>query len=751
MLLHPRRGRVAVGATLAALGLVFGGLHVLPAAAAPSTAGKLVGASAGDLRKCPWMNPRESADRRADRLLASSSLGQQLRWLDEQAANNPTQTVFSGVTYPVQVSCTPVVSYADGPDFVRGPAGVTVFPSQISLASSFDAKLAYDKGAAQADEAFRSGKNGLLAPGLHSSRTPLSGRTPDYLGEDSYLSGTLAGAAVDGIQTGNPAEPVMAVVKHYIANEQELDRQTSSSNVDGRTLREVYDLPFRIAIAQGDPAGVMCSYNQINGVYGCENPHLNNILKQDDGFRGYVVSDFGAVHSTAPSLNAGLDQELNRPRFYTPANIEAAIDTGQVTKTQITAAAHRVVRSYIAAGLFDHPLPTTPSTSSSTPANKAVARQVAEQGSVLLKNDADTLPLNEGNKTIAVIGATASATATNGVSAATVCAMPNFGPAVSCPNVVAPLDAIRERAAKVGAAVTFDPGTDKAKAAEVAAEADTVIVFGYALQGEGADRTTLALDGDGDALISAVAAANPNTVVVLETGTATTMPWLANVRSVVEAWYPGEQQGNALARLLYGDVNFSGKLPMTFPKSLADIPTSTPAQYPGLVNGQAARPTGNTAIRQVAYSEGLAVGHKWYESKGIEPLFAFGHGLSYTSFSWSDLRVTKRGSGTDGQLTVRFTVRNTGSTTGTATPQVYLTLPTAAAEPGKRLVAFSDVTLRPGERRTVRATVTADSPDEPLSIWNTTTHDWSIVPGNYSVSVGDAIDTIPLSATVSVG
>lgn len=748
MSLYPR-GRRALGASLVALGLIAGGLHVLPAAAAGPTAAKH-GSAGVDLRRCPWMNARESADARATRLLDASSLGQQLRWLDEQAANTPSQTVFSGVTYPAQVACTPVVAYADGPDYVRGPAGVTVFPSQIALASAFDPELAYDKGAAQADEAFRSGRNGLLAPGLHSGRTPLSGRTPDYLGEDSYLAGTLAGATIDGIQTGNRDEPVMAVVKHYIANEQELDRQTSSSNVDGRTLREVYDLPFRIAVAKGDPAGVMCSYNQVNGVYACENPLLDNILKQDDGFRGYVVSDFGAVHSTAPSLNAGLDQELNRPRFYTPANIEAAIDTGQVTKAQITAAAHRVVRSYIAAGLFDHPLPTTPSTSSSTPANKSVARKVAEEGSVLLKNNGGTLPLGRADRTIAVIGATASATPTNGVSAASVCAMPNFGPAVSCPNVVAPLDAIRERAAKVGASVTFDPGTDPAAAARVAAAADTVVVFGYALQGEGTDRTTLALDGDGDALIGAVAAANPDTVVVLETGTATTMPWLSSVRSVVEAWYPGEQQGNALARLLYGDVDFSGKLPMTFPKSLADIPTSTPAQYPGLVDGQATRPAGSTATRQVAYSEGLAVGHKWYESKGIEPLFAFGHGLSYSTFSWSDLRVVRNGTGDRTRLDVRFTVRNTGQSAGTATPQVYLTLPTAAGEPGKRLVAFSDVTLRPGERRSVTATVDARTADEPLSVWDTAGHDWSVVTGSYRVSVGDAVDQTPLTASVEV-
>ncbi|MGL3198860.1 MULTISPECIES: glycoside hydrolase family 3 C-terminal domain-containing protein [Curtobacterium] len=743
---RPRRGRAALGAGLLALGLVAGGLQVLPASAAPDRPGP----AGTDLRRCPWMNPRESADRRADRLLTASSLGQQLRWLDEQAANNPTQTDFSGVTYPAQVPCTPVVSYADGPDYVRGPAGVTVFPAQIALASSFDTDLARAKGAAQADEAFRSGKNGLLAPGLHSSRTPLSGRTPDYLGEDSYLAGHLAGSLIDGIQNGNPDEPVMAVVKHYIANEQELDRQTSSSNIDGRTLREVYDLPFRIAIDSGAPAGVMCSYNQVNGQYACENPLLKNILKGDDGFDGYVVSDFGSVHSTGPSLNAGLDQELNRPKFYTPANIQAAIDTGQVTTAQVTAAAHRVVRSYIAAGLFDHPLPTTPSTTSSTPENKAVARQVAEAGSVLLKNDGGALPLGRSAKKIAVIGATASATPTNGISAASVCAMPNFGPAVSCPNVVAPLDAITARAAKLGAIVTFDPGTDPAKAASVAAAADTVIVFGYALQGEGTDRTTLALDGNGDALIDAVAKANPNTIAVLETGTATTMPWLSSVRAVVEAWYPGEQQGNALARLLYGDVDFSGKLPMTFPKSLTDVPTSTPAQYPGLVDGQVTRPTGSTAVRQVAYSEGLAVGHKWYESKGIEPLFAFGHGLSYASFSYSDLRVERKGSGDTTRISVRFTVRNTGKVAGTATPQVYLTLPPAAGEPGKRLVAFSDRALRPGERRTVTATVDARTADEPLSVWDTTAHDWAVVPGVATVSVGTAVDQPVLTATVRV-
>jgi beta-glucosidase len=576
----------------------------------------------------------------------------------------------------------------------------------------------------------------------------LAGRTPEYLGEDSLLSGDLTAALVDGIQTGNENEPVMAVLKHYLANEQELDRQTSSSNVDGRTLRETYDLAFQIAVSKSDPGGVMCSYNQINGVYACENPVLNNILKTDDGYAGYVVSDFGAVHSTAPSLAAGLDQELNRPKFYTPANVKAALDNGSVTRAQIDAAARRVVTAYIKNGLFDHPLPTTPSTTPST-TSQAVSEKVAIEGSVLLKNDGDALPLTKKDSSIAIIGPTASLTPTNGVSAKTVC---NMGGGGACPNPVAPLDAITARAAQVGATVTFDNGSDPTAAAASAAAAKVAIVFGYAQQGEFADRTTLALDNNGDALIAAVAAANPNTIVVLETGTATTMPWLAQVKGVIEAWYPGDQQGTALAKLIYGDANFSGKLPMTFPKSLADTPTGTDnAQYPGLVNGSTTRPaTDRTTIRQVSYSEGLAVGYKWYQSKGIEPLFPFGYGLSYTQFSYSKLQLSPAVvNKANKPIKVTFTVKNTGSKAGSTTPQVYLTLPASTGEPGSRLVAFDRITLKAGESQKVTVTIDPTSADKPLSYYSTTTHAWTTDPGSYRIAVGDSSNAT-LAGTITV-
>jgi beta-glucosidase len=730
-----------------ALGTVFGGLQVAPAIASSAT-GSPPGSGKPVPANCPWMNTRESATQRANQLLAASTLNQKLRWLNEQAANTPAQTTFGTVTYPVQVACTPTVVYTDGPDYNRGTTGATVYPAQIALASTFSTSLAYEKGKSQADEAFRSRKNVILGPGVSSSRTPLAGRTPEYLGEDSLLSGDLAAANINGIQKGNPSEPVMAVLKHYVANEQELDRQTSSSNVDGRTLREVYNMPFQIALSKGEPGGVMCSYNQINGVYGCENPVLKNLLKGADNFSGYVVSDFGAVHTTAASLNAGLDQELNAPRFYNPTNINAAIDSGAITVADVDAAAFRVVKSYIQAGLFDHPLPATATTTPSTDATKAVAEQVAEKGSVLLKNTGGILPLSKSSGSVAIIGPTASNTPTNGVSAATVCAEGSpaspFPSGPACTNPVAPLDAITARAAKFGATVTFNDGSDLTAAAAAAAAAKTVIVFGYAKQGEFADRTTLALDNNGDALIAAVAAANPNTIVVLETGTATTMPWLAQVKGVVEAWYPGDQQGNALARLLYGDANFSGRLPMTFPKSLADIPTSTPAQYPGLLsNGTTTRATGDTSIRQVSYSEGLAIGYKWYQSKKIEPLFPFGFGLSYTGFDYSRLQVSSTGQSTR-KVAVSFVLKNTGSTTGTETPQVYLTLPSSTGEPGSRLVSFSQVTLRAGESQRVTAVIDPASSDKPLSYWDTTAHAWATAPGSYSVAVGGSA-----SATLS--
>src|SRR3954451_18118226 len=263
---------------------------------------------------CPWIDTSRSPDERAALLLAASTLDQKLRWLVEQAANNPTQTVFgpgpfgSGATYAsVQVPCTPVIQYTDGPFGVdSGATGVTAFPVPIAQTASWDRRLSYDKGRAQADEAFRTHRNVVLAPGVNLARTPFLGRNSEYMGEDPFLAGTLAAMWIHGLQRGNPTEPVEAVLKHFIANDQELDRRLTSSNLDARTLHELYGLVFEIAVPDGQPGGIMCSYNQVNGVYACENPDvLRRYLKDGVGFDGWVVSDFGAMHSTVGSLVGG--------------------------------------------------------------------------------------------------------------------------------------------------------------------------------------------------------------------------------------------------------------------------------------------------------------------------------------------------------------------------------------------------------------------------------------------------------------
>ncbi|XVV08646.1 beta-glucosidase family protein [Actinoplanes sp. CA-131856] len=689
--------------------------------------------AAVDCSTVPWMNKRKSPEQRASALLAASTQHQKYRWLVEQPANSPTQTEWQGgVVYPVQVPCTPTVVYSDGPDGVRFTPGVTAFPATIAQAATWNESLAYAKGKAQAAEAFDKQKNVLLAPGLASGRTPLSGRTPEYLGEDPLLTGLIAAAGSRGIEHDSR---VLATLKHYVANEQETDRQTSSSNASERTLREIYDLPFEIAIDRGAPSSVMCSYNQINGTYACENPRLNTVLKQDVGFDGYVMSDFGSVHSTAASLVNGMDQELNRPIWFTPAKLDAALAAGEITQRQIDAAAFRVVRSYIKGGLFDNPLPAAPVADASTAAHKAVALNVAQQGSVLLKNNG-LLPLSprQGDE-IAVIGATASSTPTDGISASSVCSLPwRFGnpTTLQCEDLVSPETAIRDRAARSKASVTFNNGSDIAAAAAAAKSADVAVVFGYQRAGEFTDLADLRLQGNSDELIAAVAAANPRTVVVLQTGSAVEMPWIAQVPSVLENWYGGEQMGTAIASLLFGDTSPSGKLPMTFPKSLADTPTAgSAAQYPGVVDAN--------GIRQVDYNEGLKVGYRWYQSEGIRPLFPFGHGLSYTSFAYSTPKVTFGSHG----LKIKFTIKNTGRRTGTEVAQAYVSLPAATGEPPSRLIGWERVTLAPGQKKTVEIALSrADLSDlHLLQYWNTARKSWTTAPGTYGISVGGSSDT----------
>lgn len=733
-------------AALSSAALIASGFvaaSVIPAAAADV-----------DCATVPWMDKSASADDRAQALLDASSQHQKYRWLVEQPANSPTQTTWQGnVVYPEQVACTPVVIYANGAEGVHSTPGTTAWPGPISIASSWNLELNEQKGYIHAGESFDNRKAVILGPGIASGRTPLSGRTPEYFGEDPLLSGLMGAANTRGLQ-GNPEKPVLANVKHYVANEQEIDRSASSSNMDERTFRQVYDLPYEIALKESDPESLMCSFNQINGVWACEDDILTTSLRDKMGFDGYVMSDFGSVHSTAKSLNAGLDQELNRPVWYTPARLDASLAAGEITQERIDEAAFRVVRSYIRGGLFDNPIPATPVAVTATDDSRALARELAEQSAVLLKNEGDILPLKDEPLTVALIGPTASKTPTNGVSAQLACAQSFRGtrPVVNCDNIVDPLTALTERVEASGGAVLYDNGADLNSASIAAAQADVAIVFGYITMGEFADIPDIKLDSNGDALVTAVSQSNDNTVVVLNTGTAVEMPWLDNVDAVLNGWYAGEQMGPALAGLLWGDVNPSGKLPMTFPKSLADTPTNTPEQYPGVFSdGTTVRPVAGE-IRQVNYTEGLQVGYKWYDEQGIDPLFEFGYGLSYTTYDYANLDVTST-TNEAGEPTavVSFDITNSGDKAGTEIPQVYLTLPDAANEPGKRLVAFDRVELAAGETKRVEYTVDAAASNKPFSIWDVDADEWSVVDGTYGVSVGSSSRSLPLQDRVSVG
>jgi beta-glucosidase len=740
------------------------------------------------------MDTSKSAGERARALLDASSFDQKLRWLAQSSANNPKETTFvtepppfflpqdpnfepETIVLPEQVPCTPTILYVDGPSSLSFVGvGTTAFPTQINLASAWDTQLAEEKGAAISREAWLRGRSVLLGPGLAGERDPRNGRTSEYLGEDPLLGGLLAGAYSTGVEK-DPDTAVQSQLKHFVGNEQELDRYLSNSIIDDRSMREIYTLPVEIANDRGDVGSVMCPFNQINGDWACGNQEtLTQILRNEIGFDGWVVTDNAANHSldaSVPSLRAGLDQELDNWRFFTPNKIKAQIADGRLTEGDVDTAAFHITSSLIKSGIFDNQPPAADETADiRTPESITFARDLAERGSVLLKNDEGTLPFSQQGQTIAVIGATASDTPVTvkntlndvvlaprpqiDLNAEAVCS--HFVPIVAC-DPVTPLEAITARAAQVGSTVVYNDGADPTAAAAVAADADVVIVLGYYREGEFADRPDLSLDaintGDlrGDDLINAVADANPNTVVVLQTGGPVLMPWLSKVKSVLELWYSGEQTGNALARLLWGDVDPSGKLPITFPASVSDLPTAgSESQWPGIFADGTSTRTDEREIRQVTYSEGLQVGYRWYEAQNIEPLFEFGYGLSYTTFQYEQLSVTPASTTGTGPIDIKFRLTNTGDRSGTEVAQAYVTLPASADEPSKRLVGFQRVTLEPGQSQDVTITLTAEDIADLhlLQYWDTSTRQWTTATGEYGISAGGSIDTELTDGTFTV-
>ena len=587
-----------------------------------------------------------------------------------------------------------------------------------------------------------------LGGGINLAREPRNGRIFEYKGEDPVLAGRLVGAEMKALQE----QGIIGDIKHYALNDQESGRSYVNVKVDQRAIRESDLLAFEIGVKESGAGAVMCSYNLLNGDYACENSYLlTDVLKKDFGFQGFVLSDWGGTHSTVKAALAGLDMEMPGNTYLADA-LKKAVEGGQVPMARLDNMVHRILRSEFAVGLFDNsPERQVPDVFHGL----EVAERGAEQSIVLLKNANGQLPLAAARvKTIAVIGSHADVGVLSGGGSAQVdapggsvvpfeqSAPMNFGRAVWDPS--SPLKAIQAKAAN--AAVAYDDGADPVKAAGLARNSDIAIVFLHQYASEGADVPSLSLPDNQDALVGAVAAANPHTIVVLETGGTVTMPWVDSVGAVLEAWYPGIRGGEAIANILFGDVNPSAKTPLTFARSEADLPHPVLAKQPpgeaGPLDSAHARIEKNTRRYTLAFDEGLKVGYKWYDAEGKQPLFPFGFGLSYTSYAYANLKVVS-GNG----ISVTFDVRNTGTRAGAEIAQVYVGLPAAAGEPPKRLVAWDKIALAPGEVKTV--TLAVDP--QYLSVFNVEKDGWQLLPGGYHVSVGGSSRDTPQEADFTIG
>jgi beta-glucosidase len=591
----------------------------------------------------------------------------------------------------------------------------TALPSGPATAATFDPALAFEGGRMIGHEARAYGFNVMLGGGVNLLREPRNGRNFEYAGEDPLLAGALVGAQIAGVQSNR----VIDTIKHFALNDQETDRGTGNFNIDEAAFRMSDLLAFELAMERGHPGSVMCAYNLVGGVHACESPFLlTDVLRRDWGWQGYVMSDWGAAHSTAASANAGLDQEsgfgLQNEAWLGADKLTAALTRGEIDQARIDLMVTRVLAAMFAHGLIDDPVTGTKPIDFA--ASRLVAQRDAEAGIVLLKNQGDLLPLAGRGGRIAVIGGHADKGVLSGGGSSQVYpdgenAVPGLkptgwpGPVVYYPS--SPLEELRKLLPN--ARIDYASGDDPAAAAKLAKGADLVIVFGTQWASESID-VPLRLDGEQDALIDAMAAANKRTVVVLETGGPVLVPWADKVPAILEAWYPGRMGGAAIANVLTGKVNPSGHLPMTFPRSLDQLP------YPG-----------EPRKKEATYIEGATVGYKWFDARGFSPQFPFGHGLSYTRFAYSGLAVTR----TDAGVVATVTVTNTGERAGADAVQVYVSPPAGAGwEAPKRLAGFAKVMLWPGH--STRVSVSVDP--RLLAVWDAKAPGWSRAGGSYTFS-----------------
>jgi beta-glucosidase len=635
----------------------------------------------------------------------------------------------------------PDLYMADGSVGVGNGVGqATALPSSIASAAGWDSDLAYQYGKVIGLESKALGMNVNLGGNVNLvGREPRDGRTFETAGEDPVLAGKIKAQHLKAIQDQN----VIAGIKHFALNDQESDRFTADVQIDDRGAIESDLLAFEIAIKDSGVQSVMCSYNLLNHVYACENSRLlTELLRNTWGFQGFVMSDWGGTHSSVTAATAGLDQEQPGTGYFDGRNdirLTTAIQNGRMQQSVLDRMVHRILRAMFTVGADKG----TTVTAIDTVGDGAIAQQVEEQGMVLLKNANNQLPLSKSLGRIAVIGSHADLAVLSGGGSAQVTPVggaalsqaapnpPGWGAIVWDPS--SPLHAIKAKAA--AATVIYDEGVNTSTAAALAASAEVAIVFVSQWESEGMDLSDLNLGDGQDALVSAVAAANPRTVVVMESGGAQLMPWLDSVNAVLEAWYPGQRGGEAIANVLFGDVNPSGKLPLTFPASVDDLP------HPTI--------TSSAAIFPLDYAaEGFLVGYKYYDAKGIAPLFPFGYGLSYTTFTVENPALTNASAA---GFTLSLDLKNTGAVAGAEVVQVYLGLPASTNEAPRRLVSWRKVVVEPGATQKVSLLVDANDSSHPLSYWDTGTNSWKIAPGSYTVYAGNSSRSLLSAGSFTLG
>ncbi|HAT1644232.1 TPA: glycosyl hydrolase [Raoultella planticola] len=699
-----------------------------------------------------WMNPKLNAEQRAQALVNAMTLDEKIRRVHSEMAlpilgfSVPEGAIGSAGYVPADDKLgIPALQVSDASLGVTNPAnvrpkdGATALPSGLSSAASWDPSLSFQNGQLIGSEAWSKGFNVLLAGGVNLARDPRNGRNFEYYGEDPLLAGILVGNNIRGIQS----QHVLSTIKHFAMNDQETARQGMSADIAEDAMRESDLLAFKIAMEIGHPGAVMCGYNRVNGTYSCENAMLlQKILKDDWKYPGFVMSDWGAVHSAEAALK-GLDIEMGSQLdkllygnvWFDKPLAQAARDKLEYS-ARLDDMNRRILRSLFENGLFEHPPAITPVDYKN---HAAKAQHAAEEGMVLLRNESSFLPLKDRPQNILVIGGNADIGVLTGAGSSQV-TPPGEPPMMVHTGGEGLLNSLRDQtwfkssplaALKANlpqSNMTFNDGRSAGEAAALAKKADIVIVFATQWMMESYDAFDLSLPDGQDAMIEAVAKANPHTAVVLETGGAINMPWLNETKAILQAWYPGSAGGPAIANVLTGVVNPSGHLPVTFPKNLQQLPR------PEIVGfGQSE----NASVNVNYNIEGSDVGYRWFAKHNEKVLFPFGYGLSYTRFSFKGLHVDSLN-----PLKLSVNVKNVGESKGKAVPQFYLHSINRNAE--TRLLGWDKVELAPGEERRVAVTV------DPrlLAHFSTTDRGWKIAAGDYTVAVGSSSADQAETATV---